>query len=117
MFNDQFVRKEIYYQLLHPTEDWGPALPENRRRYSSSSSQRKHHPSGDNIGDDDVFGKSAELTSMKPLDPDAPAHEKDRLVHFEDENTKESKTEAPVDVSEGSKDNVKNEEKGDDNQV
>lgn len=59
--------------------EWGPALPEDRRKYSSSS-ERKNHPSGDTLGDDDVFS-GAELVDFKPKTEEG----NNRLVHFEDE--------------------------------
>ncbi|KAK2155209.1 hypothetical protein LSH36_246g04045 [Paralvinella palmiformis] len=77
-------RREIVKSLTSPTIEWGPALPEDRHRYSSSSSFKKHHPSGDTQGtqgSDDVFANAVELQAITVQD-------KDRLVHFEDESKK-----------------------------
>lgn len=85
--SDKERRREIIKSLVSPTIEWGPALPEDRRRYSSSSSFKKHHPSGDTQGtqgSDDVFANDVELQTVTVPD-------KDRLVHFEDENKKNEK--------------------------
>ena len=84
MFTNRETRKEVFHCLITPSMDWGPALPEDRRKYSSSS-ERKAHPSGDTLGDDDVFEGGAELVDFKPR-----SDENNRLVHFEDETKKES---------------------------
>ena len=86
MFTSEETRKEILHALVLPSMDWGPALPEDRRKYSSSS-DRKPHASGDTLGDDEVFD-GAELVDFKPR-PD----ENNRLVHFEDETREEDKAE------------------------
>ncbi|ELT92352.1 hypothetical protein CAPTEDRAFT_191230 [Capitella teleta] len=88
LFTDREVRLSIWRSVISPSLEWGPALPEDRRKYSSTS-ERKAHPSGDTLGDDDVFsGGAAELVDFKPLSEDS-----NRLVHFEDEthHRKESK--------------------------
>ena len=64
-------------QLVNPSLDWGPALPDDWRRYSAKRG------TGD---EDDVF-QPAELVAVKSI-----SDEKDRLVHFQDQQ----KTEAEV---------------------
>ena len=58
-------------RLVNPTLDWGPAMPDDWRRYSAKRG---------NPDDDDVF-QPAELVSIKTTD------EKDRLVKFSDQQT------------------------------
>ena len=84
LFRNAETRREVFERLLRPTVEWGPALPEDKRRYSSTSSARKNHPSGDTLGDDDVFGEAggAELVGIRPHDPEK--------VTFEDEVTVEN---------------------------
>ena len=62
--------------LLQPTASWGPALPENFRKYSTD---RSLHPelAGAALGDDDVFGTDdSELKELRTP-----------VVHFIDEKT------------------------------
>jgi hypothetical protein len=61
--------------------DWGPALPEIRRKFSYSA--KLGSP-----GEDDVFGPDGtELLNIKSRDPDAP--EKEKLVKFKDDPQEE----------------------------
>jgi len=81
-FTDNAVRKDVLMRLVHPTDEWGPALPENFRRFSA---RNENGGLDAEAGEDDVFG-GAELKAFKPKGADAEiAGEKDRLVHFQDE--------------------------------
>ena len=56
--SDPAARKGLVERLICPTEDWGPGLADNFRKYSES------HGKGLKLdeGDDDVFGEKHELT-------------------------------------------------------
>ena len=34
LFNDNDIRQDVLNSLIKPTVEWGPALPENFRKYS-----------------------------------------------------------------------------------
>jgi hypothetical protein len=95
MFSDPEVRANVWDSLIKPSFEWGPALPEDRRKYSTSS-DRRPHPSGDTLGDDDVFA-GAELVDFKHDDDQHPRpDDPNRMVYFEDEKSacKESRASA-----------------------
>ena len=71
VFTDSEVRNEVGKRLFRPTMDWGPALPEVRRRLSVPAYPVMPE-------DDDVFADGAELKDIKTYP------EKDRLVRFSD---------------------------------
>lgn len=75
-FTDRETRSDVWMRLVNPTLDWGPAMPDDWRRYSAKRG---------NPEDDDVFSP-AELVAIKAVD------DKDRLVKFKDEQ----KTQAEV---------------------
>ena len=77
MFRDPEVRRDVTARLTSPSMDWGPALPENFRKYSVD---RNLHPGVANmeLGDDNVFGGGQEMKDR------ANPEEKVHLVHFRD---------------------------------
>ena len=52
---DKEFFKETLIRVVSPTEDWGPALPEIRRKFSYSGSRRTGSVSQSHYEDDDVF--------------------------------------------------------------
>ena len=79
MVDDPDTRREVTARMTSPTMDWGPALPENFRKYSVD---RNLHTAVANVelGDDDVFGGGTELADLRHGSPDEKVH----LVHFKD---------------------------------
>ena len=79
MVDDPDTRREVTARMTSPTMDWGPALPENFRKYSVD---RNLHTAVANVelGDDEVFGGGTELADLRHGSPDEKVH----LVHFKD---------------------------------
>ena len=59
--------REICKGLLHPTMEWGPALPEHRIRYSVTSQRYSIHPIVDDRIPSIIPKRAEETAAEQPL--------------------------------------------------